>query len=418
MGIRTVALALAALVLAGAAAHAQKPARNAPAGGLAAFERENDRACYRRIERARFEQRLAQLRTAAADERAFYTGAPGTILTAARFARERDDFAAALRDYDGLLAALPADDSRREPIARERAAVAEEQSLVSTGIARPPGGWLLATIIDAPGPAGASYRIGVWVRPNCSAFGLGDGESALQLYRPTGATPPLAKAGDLVRGAPGMSLLANDDLWGNDLLGEGRRLIAFDEANGGNCESCSRLRLFLAEADGLRPLLVDAPAFVVPRTIETIGDGRRALIASDARWAFFGGTCHACSPGVAVTFSWTGDRFTATCRESAEFFRRTATELTGRTADSAEDRFGAITSALLARLQAGDGDQAWTDYRTALADLRKMPRVRRNAYADAERQLGDALRAGRAAMAQAACPVNAMPIAPQGRRRG
>ncbi len=432
MGSRSIALALAALLTAAAPAFAQQPSKPPPsgraptapaapaapaappAGDPAAFEQEIDRACYGRIDRARFAQRLAQIRAAAGNDVA--ATAPSAVLAAARFARERDDFAAAMREYDALTAGLSATDARREAIVRERAVAAEEQALVGGGAARPAGGWLLTTLHDAPGPEGGVWRVGVWVKPECSPFGIGDGERALQLYRAPAAGAPLARVGEAVRGPSGSALMVNDDAWGSDLAGDGRRLLAFDEANGGNCAACVRLRLFRAGPEGLAELRVEAPSFVVPQSIETVAPGRRVLLGTDTRWEFFGGTCHACSPGVAVTFSWSGDRFTPSCRTDGDYFRRQASELGRQEGRTAEDRFGAATSVLLARTQAGEGDLAWKDYRNALAALRRLPRTRRNAYAQAERQLADAFRAGAAAMAAAACPVSALVLSPQRRR--
>ncbi|MBL8839214.1 MAG: hypothetical protein JNL66_23365 [Alphaproteobacteria bacterium] len=424
MASRSTALAFASLLAIVAPALAQQPVKAPPAGRApaaapaadapAAFEREIDSACYRRIDRARFAQRLAQLRAAAGDDIA--AAAPSAVLAAARIARESNDFAAALREYDALIAGLPAADTRREAVTRERAVAAEEQALVAGGAARPAGGWLLTTLHDAPGPAGAAWRVGVWARPDCSPFAFGDGESAIQLYRAAAAGAPLARVGEPAPGTSGMTLLVNEDAWGVDLAGDGRPLLAFDEANGGNCGACVRLRLYRAGPDGLAEMRVEAPQFVVPQMIETVAPGRRVLLGTDTRWAFFGGTCHACSPGVAVAFSWSGDRFTPSCRAEGDYFRRQAGELGQRPGDTAEERFGAVTSILLARTQAGEGEQAWKDYRNALAQLRRRPRTPRNAYAQAERQLAEAYRAGAAAMAAAACPVNALALGPPRRR--
>ena len=157
-------------------------------------------------------------------------------------------------------------------------------------------------------------------------------------------------------------------------------MLPVTEANGGNCWACSRLRLFVAGPSGLTALAVDAPDFVVPQTLASVGN-RRVLIANDVRWESFGDVCHACAPGVAVVLAWRNGRFEQACREAPDYYRQRLAELGPRLADrDPQVRFGAITSRLLIRIQIGEAEAARTEYRHALGVLRRLRGGPRNGF--------------------------------------
>ncbi len=409
---------LAVLLASGAAA--QQPAPQAPSEqpappttqgrppapmSLQAFDRELDRSCFRRLELAALVQRIEALGAAGHHPAALYRGAPEAMLALARLHRQGGDFAKAAEGYDGLIAGV-ADEARRTELARERAAMAQEQALLAGGVARPDDGALLVALRDAPGEGGP-YRLGLWTKPDCTPFAMGDGRSLLVLYRAAGAA--LAAVGSVASSTAGTFVL-EDEGWGSDLTGGGRPVLPVTEANGGNCWACSRLRLYVAGPDGLAELPVDAPDFVIPQTIATVA-GRAMLVANDVRWESFGDVCHACAPGVAVVLAWRNARFEQACREAPGYYRQRLAELGPGLADrEAQFRFGAITSRLLMRIQIGEAEQAWPEYRRALAVLRRLRGVPRNGFRGAEGQLAAALRAARPALASAACPVNALGI--------
>jgi hypothetical protein len=390
------------------ASPAQPPATPLPAPSAAelqAYDRQLERTCYRRLT-ADGLARWAEARRAQGHEpAALFRGAPETMLALARLYRQGGDFANAAQTYDGLLAAT-ADEARRTELARERAAMAEEQALLAGGVARPDEGALLVTLRDAPG-AGGPYRVGLWAKPDCTPFAAGDGRSLLVLYRATGST--LAAVGSPVASSGG-TFLFEDEGWGSDLTGDGRPVMTVYEANGGNCWACTRLRLYVASPSRLAALPVDAPDFVIPQAVANVGN-RRLLVANDVRWESFGDVCHACAPGVAVVLAWRNGRFEQACREAPDYYRQRLGELAAGLADrEPQFRFGAITSRLLIRIQIGEAEQAWPEYRHALAVLRRLRGGPRNGFRGAESQLAAALRAARPAMASAACPVNALTI--------
>jgi hypothetical protein len=389
------------------AAPAASPARPAPRPAqLRAFDAEIDRACFRRLALAALVQRVAALRAAGHDESALYGIAPTAMLTLARLHRQAGDAASATTIYEGLAGAT-SDDGRRSIYAHERDMMAAEQSLVAGGAARPEEGALLADLRDAPG-AGGPYRIAQWVKPDCTPFATGDGRSSLVLYRPDAGGGGQV-VGDPV-GSAGNTFLFEDDGWGSDVTGDGRPVLPITEANGGNCRGCSRLRLFIAGPGGLATLPVEAPGFVVPQALARVG-GRTVLVASDVRWERFADVCDACAPGVAVLLAWGNGRFEPACRELRDTYRAQLDALgPGLAERDPQVRFGAITSRLLIRIQIGEADPAWPEYRHALGVLRRLRGGPRDGFRVAQNQLATALRAARPALAEAACPVDALAI--------
>jgi hypothetical protein len=394
-----------------AAPAAESPARPAPRPAqLRAFDAEIDRSCFRRLALPALVQRVAALRAAGHEEPALYSIAPTAMLTLARLYRQVGDAASATPIYDGLAAAPAAaasDEGRRSIYTRERDMMAAEQALLAAGAARPEDGALLADLRDAPGEGGP-YRIAQWVKPDCTPFATGDGRSILVLYRQDRADGSQV-VGDPVSSA-GNTFLFEDDFWGGDITGDGRPVLPVTEANGGNCRGCSRLRLFVAGPGGLAALPVEAPGFVVPQALARVGD-RTILVATDARWERFADVCDACAPGVAVLLAWGNGRFEQACRELHDYYRAPLDALGPSLADrDPQVRFGAITARLLIRMQIGEVDPAWPEYRHALGVLRRLRGGPRDGFRAAQNQLATALRATRPALAETACPVDALAI--------
>jgi hypothetical protein len=327
------------------------------------------------------------------------------MLTLARLHRQAGDFASASAIYDGLAAAMP-DPGRRAITTHESDMMAAEQALLEGGVARPEDGALVAAIRDAPGEGGP-YRLVSWVKPDCAPFAIGDGRGLLVLYRQDGAA--FTAVGNAVS-STGNTFLFEDDDWGGDLTGDGRPVLPISESNGGNCWACSRLRLMVADPGGLTSLPVDAPDFVVPQALASVGD-RRILIAADLRWEGFAELCRACAPGVPIVLAWGNGRFEQACREMRDYYRERLGEL-GPSLETTDPqaRFGGITARLLMRIQIGEVDQAWPEYRHALGVLRRLRGEPRDGFRAAQNQLATALGAARPALASAACPVNTLTI--------
>jgi hypothetical protein len=148
----------------------------------------------------------------------------------------------------------------------------------------------------------------------------------------------------------------------------------------------------------------------VPQALASVGD-RRVLVAADVRWEGFADVCHACAPGVPVVLAWGNGRFEQACREIHDYYRERLDGLGPSLANTdPQVRFGAITSRLLMRIQIGEVDQAWPEYRHALGVLRRLRGEPRDGFRAAQNQLATALRAARPALASAACPVNTLTI--------
>jgi hypothetical protein len=393
----------------GPAAPAAPAATPAPAtprpARLRAFDAEIDRGCFRRLALPALLQRVAALRAAGHTEAALYATAPTAMLTIARLHRQAGDFAAATPIYDGLAAAA-ADATRRRTFTHESDMMAIEQALLAGGAARPEDGALVAEIRDAAG-AGGPYHLVSWIKPDCTPFAIGDGRDLLVLYRQDGAAftavgTPMSSTGN--------TFLFDDDAWGSDLTGDGRPVLPITEANGGNCEACSRLRLVVAGPGGLTILPVDAPNFVMPQALASVGD-RRVLVAADVRWEGLADVCDGCEPVVPVVLAWGDGRFEQACREMRDYYRERLGEL-GPSLASADPqvRFGGITSRLFMRIQIGEVDQAWPEYRHALGVLRRLRGEPRDGFGVAENRLAAALRAARPALASAACPVDMLTL--------
>jgi hypothetical protein len=383
------------------AAQPARPPAAAPADPVRALEDEIHGGCFRDFTLPTLSARVAALGAAGHDDASITRGAPDTMMALALLYRQAGDFTNADRIYSRLVGALPQDDQRA---VRARSAMHDEQALLAAGATRPEPGALLVDWRDAPGEGGP-YHLGLWSKPDCSALAAYDGLSILVLYRQNGSG--FAPVGEPVK-SDGSTFLFETDGWASDMTGDGRRLLPITEANGGNCGECSHLRLFVASATGLSELATGAPDFVIPVRLARIAD-RGVLVGFDARWETFGDVCHACAPGVGVVLGWRSGHFEQICREVPDFYRERLGELRSGLADrDPQYRFGAITSRLLNRIQMGEADAAWTEYRRALGALRQLRGGPRDGFRGAENELATALRNARPQLASAACPVSAL----------
>lgn len=148
-----------------------------------------------------------------------------------------------------------------------------------------------------------------------------------------------------------------------DIDGDGRLDLVLHAGTGGNCWTCGWVEALTLTPAGARPLI--APERF--QSLEDIdGDGKLEAIEADARWEFYEGLCHACSPRVERIHRLTGTGWTECSQAFPGYYRKSIATLekqldqqAAHSTDWDDYQMGTLISILLNRVQLGEKDDAW-----------------------------------------------------------
>jgi len=161
-----------------------------------------------------------------------------------------------------------------------------------------------------------------------------------------------------------------------DVDHDGKLDLVVRAGNGGNCWACGWV-----EAVSLGPDHADV--LIPPERFQQLedldGDGTLEAIATDARWEFFEGLCHACSPRVERIFRRRKGEWVEASSEFPAYYQRSLEALTAQlerqarenTADWDEYQLGTLISILLNRTQLGERAPAWKAFTDRIAAWKK-----------------------------------------------
>jgi hypothetical protein len=149
-----------------------------------------------------------------------------------------------------------------------------------------------------------------------------------------------------------------------DIDADGKLDLVVHAGTGGNCWTCGWVEAFTLTPAGARTLI--APERF--QSLEDVdGDGKLEAIESEAKWEFYEGLCHACSPRVERIHRLTSSGWNECSEAFPDYYRTSVATLekqleqqaSHNSADWDDYQMGTLISILLNRVRLGEKDEAW-----------------------------------------------------------
>jgi len=257
----------------------------------------------------------------------FVHSMPDAMLWHAAVVWRQGDLARAEREMAAWLAGAPAEHESRGTAESDLKLIRQERDLAPLKIGRPQAQLQLAAVWQEESTSDHRRVAVIWRDSHCLDH-QPPGPSELDLYTRDAAGAG-ARLGDAITIEDGWYADFGSGT-GGDVNGDGLTDIVLSLDNGGNCWTCSHLRVFGADPDGLREYSIEN-SNEVSGLQDLDGDGRLEAMAVAARWEFLpyaelgladkGSLCHACSPGVFIVMSWRDGQYKEACRDYPGYYQ-------------------------------------------------------------------------------------------------
>jgi hypothetical protein len=257
----------------------------------------------------------------------FVHSMPDAMLWHAAAVWRQGDLARAEREMAAWLAGAPAEHEGRAAAEADLKLIRQERDLTASKIERPQSQLQVAAVWQEESTPDHRRVAVIWRDSHCLDR-QPPGPSELDLYGRDAAGAG-AKLGDAVTIEGGWYADFGSST-GADVNGDGLTDVVLSLDNGGNCWTCSHMRVFGASRAGLREYAVEN-SNEVSDLQDLNGDGRLEALAIDGRWEFLpyaelglsdkGSLCHACSPGVFIVMSWRDGRYKEGCRDYSGYYQ-------------------------------------------------------------------------------------------------
>ncbi|HVP36520.1 MAG TPA: hypothetical protein VMT04_05940 [Terriglobales bacterium] len=160
--------------------------------------------------------------------------------------------------------------------------------------------------------------------------------------------------------------LNGDDVTITDINKDGLKEFVITGSTGGNCWTCSYLRIFQVKGHRVLELLNDLPEnYVIKGLKDLADDGSEEVLVVDAQWEFYMDLCHACSPGVTLVYKWEKDKYREDSKDFPSYYDENISELEQEIKDMSPDErgtdyyMGRAISIFLNYLEKGEKDKGW-----------------------------------------------------------
>jgi hypothetical protein len=169
--------------------------------------------------------------------------------------------------------------------------------------------------------------------------------------------------------------LNGDSVTVADISKDGFKEFVVTGSTGGNCWTCSYLKVFQLKNHQVFELLKDLPENqVIIGLKDLLGDGLEELLVLDAQWEFYMDLCHACSPSVNLVYKWEKDKYLDRSREFPSYYDEEIKEVEQEIKEmSADERgtdyyMGRVISIFLNYLEKGEKEKGWEVLKNYMAE--------------------------------------------------
>ena len=169
--------------------------------------------------------------------------------------------------------------------------------------------------------------------------------------------------------------LNGDSVTVADINKDGLKGFVITSSTGGNCWTCSYLRIFQVKDHRVIDLSADFPdAQVIIGLRDLIGNGLEELLVLDAQWEFYMDLCHACSPSVNLVFKWEKDKYLDRSGEFPSYYDEEIKRLEQEIKDmSADERgtdyyMGRVISIFLNYYEKGEKEKGWEVFKNYMTE--------------------------------------------------
>lgn len=176
--------------------------------------------------------------------------------------------------------------------------------------------------------------------------------------------------------------LNGDSIIVTDINKDGLKEFVVTGSTGGNCWTCTYLRIFQVKGHQVLELLPDLPETQVIFGIKDLDfDGLKELLVLDAQWEFYMDLCHACSPSVSLIYKWEKDRYQEVSVDKEQvdiefslYYDEQIKELQEEIKEMSEDErgsdyyMGRVISIFLNYLEKGEKEKGWEVFKNYMAE--------------------------------------------------
>jgi hypothetical protein len=169
--------------------------------------------------------------------------------------------------------------------------------------------------------------------------------------------------------------LSGDYVRAEDINKDNLKEFVVTGRTGGNCWTCSYLRVFQVREHKVFELLSNLPETqIIYGIMDLDNNGIKELVVLDGEWEFYMELCHACSPSVDFVYTWNDNRYQDESNEFPLYYEEKIKRIEKEIEEmSAEDRgsdyyIGRVVSIFLDYVKIGEKKKGWKIFKDYMAE--------------------------------------------------